>query len=338
MVKNKYNRVIGGFRGFKDIFMKDPPAKQCDIGPYAADRVDHISSRYFPEQGSQYNKWKTDQHEQDKNGKGINAEDKTNCLPEYSHSIERLIYRREINFPFINEYKKISENCASLKHSELSANRFKILSPPNGTFDFLNIHIMKPLFILLFLSLSFIATAQTSKTVYPSGLKVGDKAPAFNTTDQAGKKLKLKNILKHGEAVLIFYRGQWCPYCNKELGRINDSLSLFAEKGATVIAITPETPENIQKTIEKTKASFSIIEDKTMSIMKSYRVNFAVDDATVAKYRTYGIDFDKANGSNGANLPIPATYIIGKNGLIKYVFFSPDYRLRPSVKELLDNL
>ena len=75
-----------------------------------------------------------------------------------------------------------------------------------------------------------------------------------------------------------------------------------------------------------------------MAIMKSYKVNFAVDEKTVEKYKGYGIDFDKANGSNGANLPVPATYIIGKDGIIKYAFFNPDYKQRASIKEILDNL
>jgi peroxiredoxin len=72
--------------------------------------------------------------------------------------------------------------------------------------------------------------------------------------------------------------------------------------------------------------------------MKNYKVNFAIDEDTIEKYKKYGIDFDKANGTNGANLPVPATYIISKDGKIKYAFFNPDYRQRPSVKEILDNL
>ena len=72
--------------------------------------------------------------------------------------------------------------------------------------------------------------------------------------------------------------------------------------------------------------------------MKMYKVNFTVDENTVAKYKGYGVDFDKANGSNGANLPVPATYIIGKDGIVKYVFFNKDYRKRASVQDILNNL
>jgi peroxiredoxin len=182
---------------------------------------------------------------------------------------------------------------------------------------------------------SSIAQMQTD---YPGGLKIGDTAPLFKTRKNDGGLFNLKAELKKGEVVVIFYRGYWCPYCNKQLSKLNDSLQMITEKGATVIAITPETAENINKTVEKTKAAFAFIEDKGMAIMKSYKVNFAVDENTIARYKNFGIDFDKSNGANGANLPVPATYIIGKDRKIKYVFFNTDYRLRATVKDILDNL
>jgi peroxiredoxin len=187
----------------------------------------------------------------------------------------------------------------------------------------------------LFLSVSIFAQAEMMK---PKGLKNGDTAPDFNAMDQNGNKVVLKNLLQKGDVVVVFYRGQWCPYCNKQLSRINDSLPMITAKGATVIAFTPETADNIKATVKKTKASYAIVEDMGMAIMKSYKVNFAVDAETISKYKKYGIDFDKANGANGANLPVPATYIIGKDGKIKYTFFNADYSKRPSVKEILDNL
>jgi peroxiredoxin len=172
----------------------------------------------------------------------------------------------------------------------------------------------------------------------PEGLKVGDMAPDFTATNQDGKTVQLKNLLTKGDVVILFYRGQWCPYCNKQLSKINDSLAAITAKGATVLAITPETEENVTKTLKKTKASFDILSDKGLAIMNSYKVSFAVDEKTIGKYKGYGIDFEKANGANGANLPVPATYIIGKDGKVKYVFFNTDYSKRASVKDILDNL
>lgn len=173
----------------------------------------------------------------------------------------------------------------------------------------------------------------------PMGLSVNDEAPDFTAVNQTGEIISLKSQLDKNSIVLVFYRGEWCPFCSKELQALEDSLRYIIEKGAIVIAVTPERPENISKTIEKTKASYSILYDEGLNIMNSYKVSFKVDSNTVEKYKTYGIDFDKAHGEvNGASLPIPAVYIINKKGIISYRFFDEDYRNRPSVKELLDNL
>lgn len=173
----------------------------------------------------------------------------------------------------------------------------------------------------------------------PKGLVVTDIAPAFSAKDQNGKMISLSEELKKGPVVLVFYRGQWCPYCNLQLKKLEDSLSLITAKGASLITVTPEKPENITKTIAKTKATYPILYDDGLKIMKSYDVAFAVDEKTIAKYKNYGIDFTEANGTaNGANLPVPAVYIISKEGKILFRHFDTDYRNRVSVAEILSHL
>ena len=173
----------------------------------------------------------------------------------------------------------------------------------------------------------------------PKGLNVNDKAPEFSAVDQNGKSFELKKELKKGAVVLVFYRGQWCPYCNRQLKELEDSLSLMTGKGASLVAVTPEKSENISKTIEKTKASYPILYDDGLKIMKSYDVAFAVDEKTIEKYKGYGIDFTKANGDiNGANLPVPAVYIINKEGKVVYRYFDKNYTKRASVAEILQYL
>jgi peroxiredoxin len=131
--------------------------------------------------------------------------------------------------------------------------------------------------------------------------------------------------------VLVFYRGEWCPFCTKSLANLQDSLATIVSKNATVIAITPEAEVGVAKTVSKTKASFHVISDQNLAILTAYEVGFALDDATQKKYLGYGIDLGKVNGSNGANLPVPATYVIGQDGKVAFVHFDPDYRKRPSV-------
>jgi peroxiredoxin len=172
----------------------------------------------------------------------------------------------------------------------------------------------------------------------PKGLELQAVAPSFSANDQNGKPQELKSLLSKGAVVLVFYRGQWCPYCNKQLKQLQDSLSQITSKGAMLVAVTPEKPENITKTLGKTKASYPVLYDAGLKIMKSYDVAFGVDAATIEKYKKYGIDFEQANGANGANLPVPAVYIINKEGKITYKHFDADYTKRPSVAEIVSHL
>ena len=188
-------------------------------------------------------------------------------------------------------------------------------------------------FICLLFTTDFIA-AQSA----PEGLFIGSKAPDFKTKDQNGIELRLKDSLKKGKVVLVFYRGHWSPDCNKELKRLQDSLPLIKDKKAVLIAITPEKPEGIIKTIEKTAATYPIIFDDKLKIMKAYDVAFEVPQNVLTRYHNTGIDIEENNGTNGKFLPVPAVYIIDKESNIIYRFFEQDFKKRPSVKEILRNL
>ena len=190
------------------------------------------------------------------------------------------------------------------------------------------------LFAVLLVSFVQVVSGQEA----PEGLFIASKAPDFKAKDQNGKEIKLKDMLKVGKVVLVFYRGEWCPYCNRELSRLQDSLQLIIDKGATLVAVSPEKSENISKTVEKTKATYSILYDEDLKIMKAYDVEFEVPENTLTRYRNAGLDLEKKNGGNGKYLPVPAIYIIDKESTIIYRFFEPDYKKRPSVLEILNNL
>ena len=192
----------------------------------------------------------------------------------------------------------------------------------------------KLLTILICASVNYFSFAQKT----PKGLQLLDEAPAFAAIDQNGTLIELKDLLNKGSVVMVFYRGQWCPYCNKQLSALQDSLGFIIKKGATLIAVSPEKPANISKTVEKTKATYSVLFDDSLKIMKSYDVAFSLDSTTIEKYKKFGIDFYDANGSNGAALPVPAVYIINREGIIIFKHFDPDYRKRVSVQEILLHL
>ena len=170
-------------------------------------------------------------------------------------------------------------------------------------------------------------------------LSKGDQAPLFEGVDQNGENINLAELLKKGPAVLIFYRGQWCPVCSKHLSGLQDSLQMILDKGASVIAVSPEKTENIKKIIEKTNATFPILYDEGYKIMNAYGVAYKETAENVEKYNTYlNADLGNANWDGSNTLPVPATYVIGVDGKIKYVHFNPDYTDRASISEILKQL
>ena len=182
------------------------------------------------------------------------------------------------------------------------------------------------------------AAAAQTPTLTASALVVGDKAPAFKGRDANGRPVELSQLLKKGPVVLYFYRGQWCPFCNKQISQLQDSLQTLTAKGAQVVLVTPETVENIGKTVAKTHASFPIVHDQDFTIMKAYHTAFTVDAPTVKKLKGYGLELQKANGASTDVLPVPATYVIGRDGRIKLAYFNPDYQQRISVRQVAQAL
>src|ERR1043165_5556221 len=120
----------------------------------------------------------------------------------------------------------------------------------NFCFYLLNFRLnMKSILTFIFLLIvgSFLNAQQN-----PEGLFINSKAPDFKGKDQKNEEVRLKDLLKTGKVVLVFYRGNWCPYCNRELKKLEDSLQFILDKGAQLVAVTPEKPEGILKTIENT--------------------------------------------------------------------------------------
>ncbi len=192
---------------------------------------------------------------------------------------------------------------------------------------------MKKVLVALFVLVAMAASAQK-----PEGLFINSKAPEFKLKDQTGVEVSLKELRKKGPVVLLFYRGNWCPFCNRQLKALQDSLGMIYTKGAQVVAITPETKEGIDSTVRKTGAIFPILYDEDMKVAAAYEVAFKVDDRTLNRYKTGGIDLLKVNAQKTAFLPIPAVYIINKEGSVTYRFFDENYRNRISVKEIVKNL
>jgi peroxiredoxin len=180
---------------------------------------------------------------------------------------------------------------------------------------------------------------EINDTNIPRGLKVGDKAIDFTGYDQTGKQVQLNKLLEKGPVVLFFYRGKWCPVCSRYLNNYQDSLNIISDQGVSFVAITPESIENVEQTVKMHNLSFTVIYDCQEKIMKDFDVMFNVTKAYQDKiFTSLSTDIAKNNGREAARLPVPATFIINREGIIVAVYFDCNYQNRASVKWIIRNL
>lgn len=159
-------------------------------------------------------------------------------------------------------------------------------------------------------------------------VKTGDQFPDFELPNAQGETVSLSEQLQKGKIVLIFYRGGWCPYCNLELKAFQEVLPQIKEKGATLIAITPETPDNSLSTKEKNQLDFEVLTSENNELARSLNLVFKLPEALAELYGKFGIDLLESQGNDANELPIAATYIIEQSGKISYHFLAEDYKLR----------
>ena len=169
----------------------------------------------------------------------------------------------------------------------------------------------------------------------PKGLAKGSKVPEVNLTID-GKQVALADMYKNQNIAVIFYRGYWCPYCSKHLAEFATRAKELEDKGVKLIAITPEGDEGVAKTKDNAKANFTIVQDKDGSIQKAFDVDYGVTDGYVGKVNEMlKVSIPENNATGEAKLPVPATYVINKEGEVIFAHFDPDYKKRASIDDIL---
>lgn len=171
------------------------------------------------------------------------------------------------------------------------------------------------------------------------GLKVGAKAPNFSLKNARGETVKLRSMLRKGPVILVFYRGAWCPYCNLELQALNETLPSFKKYGASLIAISPQTPDKSLAQLEKDGYPFEILSDLDDKVMKAYKLYWEVPPELDAAYkRSFGLDIAAYNGNGRRGLPVPGTFVIDKSGIVRAAFANTDFKKRMEPADILDAL
>ena len=180
------------------------------------------------------------------------------------------------------------------------------------------------------------SAAGLAESMPDPGLQLGERAPDFTLPNAFGNPVSLSGQLARGPVVLTFYRGAWCPYCNLELRALHGALPHIEGLGASLVAVTPQQPDKSLQQVRQDNYPFEILSDLDGSVMRDYRLYFAVPGALSDLYRArFGLDLADYNGPGRYELPVPGTFVIDAGGIVRAAFADTDYRRRMEPADII---
>jgi peroxiredoxin len=168
--------------------------------------------------------------------------------------------------------------------------------------------------------------ANSADAVCP--ILLGSSMPDVDLTRVDGKTTTLKEQVNGKPAILVFYRGGWCPYCNLQLSDLRLIAVEAKALGYQIIAISPDRPEELGKTMTKDKLDYTLLSDSKADALRAFGIGFVLDGATIDKYKGYGIDLEKSSGEGHHALPVPSVFIVDAAGTVQFSYVHPDYEVR----------
>ncbi|OII66265.1 alkyl hydroperoxide reductase [Streptomyces sp. CC53] len=169
-------------------------------------------------------------------------------------------------------------------------------------------------------------------------LAVGARAPRFALPSATGRTVALDDLLAGGPVVLTFYRGTWCPFCVIALRALRRRLTEITARGARLVAVSPQVPDESLSLVEKHALDFDVLSDVGSAVARQYGLDFRVPDALAKVYEGFRFEMDRVNGGHGRTLPLTATYVIDQGSTIRWAFVDADYTRRAEPADVLTAL
>lgn len=166
-------------------------------------------------------------------------------------------------------------------------------------------------------------------------LGAGARAPRFALLSATGNQVTLEALLAQGPVVLTFYRGAWCPYCNLALRALQQHHDAIRERGARLAAVSPQVPDESLSLTEKHGLGYDVLSDIGSEVARQYGIAFDLSDELAALYDQRGFDLQRVNAGHARTLPLPATYVIDRAGIIRWAFTDTDYTVRAEPADIL---
>jgi peroxiredoxin len=183
------------------------------------------------------------------------------------------------------------------------------------------------------------AVAEIEASGAVARLAVGEHAPEFSLPDAFGRAVSLRERLSAGPVVLVFYRGEWCPYCNTYLRALQAALPQVAARGASLIAVSPQSPDHSLSITEKAHLGFDVLSDEDQAVIRAYRVQFTVPaDLQDLHQNVFQTDLRDHTADRSWRLPAPATFVIDRDGIVRAAHVSADYRTRMEPHDIVATL
>jgi len=167
---------------------------------------------------------------------------------------------------------------------------------------------------------------------------IGDRAPTFELNDQHGKLVSSVDLLAKGRLVISFIRGRWDPFCCGQMEAMNQALPQIVGADASFVAISPQTVQQSFFMADQHKLRFPLLSDSRNAVARQFGLVYRVPDYQEAIYRRALINLPFINGEDSWELPIPATYILDRDGIVVFASANPYYTERPEPAELLQRL
>ena len=170
-------------------------------------------------------------------------------------------------------------------------------------------------------------------------IKAGDVLEPFSLADATGTPVSLHEIVESGPAVIVFYRGGWCPYCNLALRTYQQELlPQLGAFGARLVAISPQSPDESLSTAEKAALDFTVLSDPASRLADRIGIAFEQADDVLAAQRKLGLDLSKVNAEGAVRLPRPTVLVIDQDRTVRFVDVQPDYTSRTEVSDIIGAL
>ena len=169
-----------------------------------------------------------------------------------------------------------------------------------------------------------------------SPLPAGAASPAFTARHADGSEFAFDPSALERPAMLIFYRGGWCPYCNAHLAELRHVVPELEQRGMDVYFLSADSPENLASALhgDAEGLDYTLLSDARLSAAEAFGLAFRISDDYYRQAREYGLDLEEASGETHHALPIPAAYLIDSEGMIRFGHTNTDYTQRLSADEL----